>query len=133
MVTIVFPTAAPLRVFLPLEWQRNCLQLTVVFKEEIHTSKLTPWPQSASDLYRLSYRRLSAKLVPHFADRGCHVVSVTDPYGRILGFLDRSRYFFYLKFFFLNSILFAICTSTFSKLCVTYTLKCRRVLSSAPL
>jgi hypothetical protein len=25
--------------------------------------------------------------------RGCHVVSVTDPYGRTLGFLDRSRYF----------------------------------------
>jgi hypothetical protein len=23
----------------------------------------------------------------------CQVVSVTDPYGRILGFLDRSRYF----------------------------------------
>jgi hypothetical protein len=23
------------------------------------------------------------------------VVSVTDPYGRILGFLDRSRYFFF--------------------------------------
>jgi hypothetical protein len=23
----------------------------------------------------------------------CHVVSVTDPYGRILDFLDRSRYF----------------------------------------
>jgi hypothetical protein len=28
-----------------------------------------------------------------FADRGCHVASVTDPYGRILDFLDRSRYF----------------------------------------
>jgi hypothetical protein len=28
-----------------------------------------------------------------FADRGCHVVSVMDPYGRILDFLDRSRYF----------------------------------------
>jgi hypothetical protein len=28
-----------------------------------------------------------------FADRGCHVVSVTDPYGRIISFLDRSRYF----------------------------------------
>jgi hypothetical protein len=28
-----------------------------------------------------------------FADRGCHVVSVTDPYGRIIDFLDRSRYF----------------------------------------
>jgi hypothetical protein len=28
-----------------------------------------------------------------FADRGCHVVSVTDPYGRVLGFPDRSHYF----------------------------------------
>jgi hypothetical protein len=28
-----------------------------------------------------------------FADRGCHVVSVTDPYDHIIGFLDRSRYF----------------------------------------
>jgi hypothetical protein len=27
--------------------------------------------------------------VPTSADRGSHVVSVTDPYGRILGFLDR--------------------------------------------
>jgi hypothetical protein len=25
---------------------------------------------------------LSAKLVPTFADRGCHAVSATDPYGR---------------------------------------------------
>jgi hypothetical protein len=28
-----------------------------------------------------------------FADRRCHVVSVTVLYGRILGFLDQSRYF----------------------------------------
>jgi hypothetical protein len=28
-----------------------------------------------------------------FADKGRHVVSVLDPYGRILGFLDRSPYF----------------------------------------
>jgi hypothetical protein len=32
-----------------------------------------------------------------------------------------------------NPILFAICTSTFSELCVTYTVAFRRVLSSAPL
>jgi CBS-domain-containing membrane protein len=38
--------------------------------------------------------RLSTKLVSTFADRGCYVVSVTNPYGRILGFLDLSRYFF---------------------------------------
>jgi hypothetical protein len=31
--------------------------------------------------------------VSTFADRGCRVVRVTDPYGRILDFLDRSRYF----------------------------------------
>jgi hypothetical protein len=50
---------------------------------------ITPWSESASELYRPSDRRLSAKLVPKFADRGCHVVSVTDPYCRILCFLDR--------------------------------------------
>jgi hypothetical protein len=30
-----------------------------------------------------------------FAYRGCHVVSVTDPCGRILGCLDRIRYVFF--------------------------------------
>jgi hypothetical protein len=59
------------------------------------TKNYTPWPESASELYRSSDRRLSANLVPTFADRGCHVVSVTDPYGRTLGFLDRSRYIFF--------------------------------------
>jgi hypothetical protein len=39
-------------------------------------------PESAS---------LSVTLVPTFED----VVCVTDPYGCILGFLDRSRYFFF--------------------------------------
>jgi CBS-domain-containing membrane protein len=34
---------------------------------------------------------LSVKLVPAFADRGCHMVSVTDPYGRVVGFLDRTN------------------------------------------
>jgi hypothetical protein len=38
--------------------------------------------QSASELYRPSDRRLLAKFVPTFADRGCRVVSATDPYGR---------------------------------------------------
>jgi hypothetical protein len=42
-------------------------------------------------LYRLRDRRLSVKLVPAYADKGCHVVSVADPYGRNLGYLDGSR------------------------------------------
>jgi hypothetical protein len=40
----------------------------------------TPWSESASELYRQSGSRLSAKWLPTFADRGCHMVSVTDPY-----------------------------------------------------
>jgi hypothetical protein len=34
------------------------------------TKNWTPWPESASELYRPSDRLLSAKLVPTFADRG---------------------------------------------------------------
>jgi hypothetical protein len=37
----------------------------------------------------------SAKIVPTFADRGCHVISATDPHSRIFGFLDWSRYYFF--------------------------------------
>jgi hypothetical protein len=58
----------------------------------VHKKK-TPWSESARELYLPSDRRLSVKRLPTCADRGCHVVSVTDPYGRILGFLDRSCYF----------------------------------------
>jgi hypothetical protein len=64
-----------------------------MFENLIHSFVLTPWSESASELYRPSDHRLSAKSLPTFADRGYHVVSVTDPYGRILGFLDRIRYF----------------------------------------
>jgi hypothetical protein len=61
---------------------------------EVETKKKqTPWSESASEIYRPSDRRFSAKWLPTFADKGCHVVSVTDPYVRILGFLDRSRNF----------------------------------------
>jgi hypothetical protein len=34
---------------------------------------------------------LLGEVVRTFADRGCCVVSATDPTGHILGFLDRSR------------------------------------------
>jgi hypothetical protein len=58
-----------------------------------YEKKKTSWSESASELYRPRDRRLSAKRLPTFADRECHVVSVTSSYGHILGFLDRSRYF----------------------------------------
>jgi hypothetical protein len=44
----------------------------------VSTSDLTtPWLQSASELYRLSDSRLSAKLVPTLADKGRRVVCAT--------------------------------------------------------
>jgi hypothetical protein len=49
----------------------------------------------ASELYLPRDRRLSVKLVPTSAYRECRLVSMTDPYSRILDFLDRSRYFFF--------------------------------------
>jgi hypothetical protein len=48
-----------------------------------------------SELYRPSDRRLSTKLLPTFADWECHVICVTNPCGRILGFLDWSHNFFF--------------------------------------
>jgi hypothetical protein len=53
-----------------------------------------PWPESASELHRPSERRLLAKLAPTFSETGCHLVNLTDSYGRVLGFLDQSCYFF---------------------------------------
>jgi hypothetical protein len=45
------------------------------------TNKQTPWLESVSEPCRPSESRLSAKLVPTFADIGCRVVSVTGLRG----------------------------------------------------
>jgi hypothetical protein len=50
--------------------------------------KNTPWPEFTSELSTQlppQVGEVSAK----FEDRGCRVASITDPYGRILDFLDR--------------------------------------------
>jgi hypothetical protein len=70
-----------------------CLHADNSMSALVSPNKQTPWSESARVLYLPSNRRLSAKLVLTFVDRGYHVVSLTDPYGSILGFLDRSRYF----------------------------------------
>jgi hypothetical protein len=43
----------------------------------------------------VTWTDLSALDCAKFADTWCHVVSVMDPYGRILGFLDQSHYVFF--------------------------------------
>jgi hypothetical protein len=72
----------------------NCLSNADTHKYTPHKQQTT-WPESASELYRPSNRRLSTILVPTFADRGSSVFSATDPHGLILGFLDQSSYYFF--------------------------------------
>jgi hypothetical protein len=65
-------------------------------KQFLPTSLNTPSPSTwRYQVYRPSDRRLSAKLVSASADRECRVVSATDPYGRILYFLDQSSYYLF--------------------------------------
>jgi hypothetical protein len=66
-----------------------CMQLPSIAK---HSHFNEHWSTTDKELPRIHDRE---KLVPTFAGRGCHVVSVTNPYGRILGFLDRSHYYFF--------------------------------------
>jgi hypothetical protein len=79
------------------KWRTVCaiFRLWASFRNNssLRIKKITPWLQSASELYRPSDSRLAAKLVPTFSDRRCHLDSVRYPYGRIIDFLDRSRYF----------------------------------------
>jgi hypothetical protein len=89
--------------FVPTERQSHTFNTRHTLAEILHQRQgrkllklnWTPWPESASELYRPTDCHLLTKLVPIFADIGCHVVSVTGPYGRILGFLDWRRYFFF--------------------------------------
>jgi hypothetical protein len=64
-------------------------EYTEEYKKKLKLHGLSP-RANYTDRATAVCRRSDCQL---FADRGCQVVSVTDPYGRILGFLDRSRYF----------------------------------------
>jgi hypothetical protein len=56
--------------------ETGCEGVRIPLLSQVHSSVLTnenvvtQWPESASELYRPSDRRLSTKLVPTFADRG---------------------------------------------------------------
>jgi hypothetical protein len=64
-----------------------------LWAEVNYKKKKTPWSETASELYRPSDRRCRRSDCQLL--RIGHVVSVKDAHGRNLGFLDRSRYFFY--------------------------------------
>jgi hypothetical protein len=71
-------------------WRTTLRKLDLFPSSRKGRERETPWSYSASELYRPSDRRLSAKLMPTFAGRGCRV-SAADPYSHNLGFLDRSN------------------------------------------
>jgi hypothetical protein len=77
----------------------NCSLCNILYTRIMHCTVMSyykpPWLVSTNELYRSSDGRLSTKFVPTFAYRGCHVVSVTDPYVCTLNFLYRERYFFF--------------------------------------
>jgi hypothetical protein len=86
-------------------WESIRENIQISAKESVgyyELKKHKPWFEGKKKLHDLSpqanYTDLATAACRQsdcqlFADRGCHVISVTDPYGRILGFLDRSRYF----------------------------------------
>jgi hypothetical protein len=75
---------------IPLFTEEALTVISVSVLSKSKQTKQTPWPESTNDLCRPSDRRLSAKLMPTFVDRG---VSRSQRCRFSLGFLDRSRYF----------------------------------------
>jgi hypothetical protein len=70
-------TMDPVHSHLLYKCYGKCSMTSIILLTD--TYKQTPWLESASKLYRPSDCRLSAKLVPTLADRGCRVVSATNP------------------------------------------------------
>jgi hypothetical protein len=84
-LNIILPPTWPLPVWLSHHYMHtSSLSLYLLHTPPISSSltKKTPRLQSASELYRPSYRRLSAKLMPTLAGRVCRMVSATDPHCR---------------------------------------------------
>jgi hypothetical protein len=70
------------------------LTIPLFFFSLNYVAKRTTCLQSARTIPIERQPLVGEVIANFFADRVCHVVSVTDPYGHILGFLDRSRYTF---------------------------------------
>jgi hypothetical protein len=92
---VSFGSVSPVYRLQFIELRSTIMKFPTCYRSHKKLLKKNPWPEYARELYRPSDRRLSAKLVQTFSDRGCHIVSVTDPYGHILDLLDLSRYFFF--------------------------------------
>jgi hypothetical protein len=73
----------------PTQNRNRIHRLSIETFKKINSVALRP----SSELYRPSDRRMSAKLVPTFADRVVAWSAQRIPTAVNIGFLDRSRYF----------------------------------------
>jgi hypothetical protein len=73
---------------------RRCSSLNLLWTKIKNKGKKAPWPGSTRELYRLSDRRLSVKLLPTFANRGVSRSPRGGSPTTVISFLDRSRFFF---------------------------------------
>jgi hypothetical protein len=64
-------------------------EVSLLLHIDTEREKKTPWPQSQASYTDRATAACQRSWCQLFADRGFHVVSVTNPYGRILGFIDR--------------------------------------------
>jgi hypothetical protein len=90
-------------ILLLLRWERNksLTMKNIMINLCINYKKTLVWvrERTVPTERPLLVGEFSAK----FVDRRCHVVSMTDPYGRILGFIDR-------KFVHYQHIRYSICS-----------------------
>jgi hypothetical protein len=69
----------------------NNTSVALVREQTIPTERKRTTPTERERTIPTERPQLVGEVRPIFADTGCHVISVTDPYGRNLGFIDRSR------------------------------------------
>jgi hypothetical protein len=74
----------------PVQVHESILGFSVILQRKINS---VAWVRKRT--IPTEWPPLVGEVSANYTDRGYHVVSVTDPYDRILGFLDRSRYFFF--------------------------------------
>jgi hypothetical protein len=73
-------------------WPAAGIIVTIIFNNEFWAHFLARVYEEVKQVLGLVTQQRhndnSAELVPTFPDGVCHVISVTDPYARILGFPD---------------------------------------------
>jgi hypothetical protein len=99
-VHIVWHVLSQISYLLPFN-PISCKMLNFHANNTLRFIVIPPYPLCIFMAQKNSVASIPKRSIPtevsanFFVDRGCHVISVTNPYGRILIFLDRSRYYFF--------------------------------------